>query len=56
MLTLALAILTGANYSGRVIDVVYAKGIFRDPRGWSSHAGMRSRVWKSTAKGRPKRW
>src|SRR5260370_39485266 len=23
--------LTGANYSGRLIDVVYAKGMFRDP-------------------------
>ena len=31
MLALALAILTGANYSGRLIDVVYAKGMFRDP-------------------------
>jgi spermidine synthase len=29
--TLALLALIGANYSGRLIDVVYAKGIFRDP-------------------------
>ena len=28
---LALAALTAANYSGRLIDVVYAKGMFRDP-------------------------
>jgi spermidine synthase len=31
LLALALAGLTGANYSGRLIDVVYAKGMFRDP-------------------------
>ena len=31
LLTLALLALIGANYSGRLIDVVYAKGIFRDP-------------------------
>jgi spermidine synthase len=31
LLALALAVLIGANYSGRVIDVVYAKGMFRDP-------------------------
>jgi hypothetical protein len=31
MLALALAALIGANYSGRRIDVVYAKGMFRDP-------------------------
>ena len=31
LLALALAALTGANYSGRLIDVVYAKGMFRDP-------------------------
>ncbi len=30
-LTLALLALIGANYSGRLIDVVYAKGMFRDP-------------------------
>jgi len=30
-LGLALVILTAANYSGRLIDVVYAKGMFRDP-------------------------
>ncbi len=30
-LTLALLALIGANYSGHLIDVVYAKGIFRDP-------------------------
>ncbi len=30
-LALALVALTGANYSGRLIDVVYAKGMFRDP-------------------------
>jgi spermidine synthase len=28
---LALIVLTAANYSGRLIDVVYAKGMFRDP-------------------------
>jgi spermidine synthase len=28
---LALTVLTAANYSGRLIDVVYAKGMFRDP-------------------------
>ena len=27
----ALVLLTAANYSGRLIDVVYAKGMFRDP-------------------------
>jgi len=31
LLALALIVLTGANYSGRLIDVVYAKGQFRDP-------------------------
>jgi hypothetical protein len=31
LLTLALLALIGANYSGRLIDVVYAKGKFRDP-------------------------
>jgi hypothetical protein len=31
LLTLALLALIGANYSGRLIDVVYAKGMFRDP-------------------------
>ena len=31
LLCLALVALTGANYSGRLIDVVYAKGMFRDP-------------------------
>ena len=31
LLTLALLALIGANYSSRLIDVVYAKGIFRDP-------------------------
>ncbi len=31
LLVLALLALTGANYSGRLIDVVYAKGMFRDP-------------------------
>jgi len=31
LLALALAALTAANYSGRLIDVVYAKGMFRDP-------------------------
>jgi spermidine synthase len=31
LLILALIVLTGANYSGRLIDVVYAKGMFRDP-------------------------
>ena len=31
LLALALIVLTAANYSGRLIDVVYAKGRFRDP-------------------------
>src|SRR5579864_3839343 len=31
LLGLALVVLTAANYSGRLIDVVYAKGMFRDP-------------------------
>ncbi|HEX3681251.1 MAG TPA: hypothetical protein VHU83_01830, partial [Bryobacteraceae bacterium] len=31
LLTFALLALIGANYSGRLIDVVYAKGMFRDP-------------------------
>jgi spermidine synthase len=31
LLTLGLLALIGANYSGSLIDVVYAKGIFRDP-------------------------
>jgi hypothetical protein len=31
LLTLVLLALIGANYSGRLIDVVYAKGMFRDP-------------------------
>jgi hypothetical protein len=31
LLALALMALIGANHSGRLIDVVYAKGIFRDP-------------------------
>ena len=31
LVTLALIALTGANYSGRLIDIVYAKGMFRDP-------------------------
>jgi spermidine synthase len=31
VLALALIALTAANYSGRLIDVVYAKGMFRDP-------------------------
>ena len=31
LLALALLTLIGANYSGRLIDVVYAKGMFRDP-------------------------
>jgi spermidine synthase len=31
MQVLALIALTGANYSGRLIDVVYAKGMYRDP-------------------------
>ena len=30
-LALILAVLIGANYSGRLIDVVYAKGKYRDP-------------------------
>ncbi len=30
-MALALIVLTAANYSGRLIDVVYAKGMFRDP-------------------------
>ena len=31
LLALALLALIGANHSGRLIDVVYAKGMFRDP-------------------------
>ena len=31
ILGLGLVVLTAANYSGRLIDVVYAKGMFRDP-------------------------
>ena len=31
LLAAALVLLTAANYSGRLIDVVYAKGKFRDP-------------------------
>jgi predicted membrane-bound spermidine synthase len=31
VLAAALSVLTAANYSGRLIDVVYAKGKFRDP-------------------------
>lgn len=31
LLAIALAALTAANYSGRLIDIVYAKGVFRDP-------------------------
>src|ERR1700722_4808935 len=31
VLAITLAALTAANYSGRLIDVVYAKGMFRDP-------------------------
>ncbi len=31
LLVVALLMLTAANYSGRLIDVVYAKGMFRDP-------------------------
>jgi len=31
LLTLALLALIGVNHSGRLIDVVYAKGMFRDP-------------------------
>jgi hypothetical protein len=31
LLALALVVLAAANYSGRLIDVVYAKGKFRDP-------------------------
>jgi spermidine synthase len=31
LLALALIALVGANYSGRLIDVVYAKGMFRNP-------------------------
>lgn len=30
-LALGLVVLTAANYSGRLIDVIYAKGKFRDP-------------------------
>ena len=33
LVALAIAILIAANYSGRLIDVVYAKGMFRDPPG-----------------------
>jgi spermidine synthase len=31
LLVLALMALTAANYSGRLVDVVYAKGMFRNP-------------------------
>lgn len=31
LLALSLGALTAANYSGRLVDVVYAKGMFRDP-------------------------
>jgi hypothetical protein len=31
VIAVALAILVAANYSGRLIDVVYAKGMFRNP-------------------------
>ena len=31
LIALAISILIAANYSGRLIDVVYAKGMFRDP-------------------------
>src|SRR5215831_16695740 len=31
LMTLALVALMAANYSGRLIDIVYAKGMFRDP-------------------------
>jgi spermidine synthase len=31
LLAMAIGALTAANYSGRLIDVVYAKGMFRDP-------------------------
>lgn len=31
LLAVAIVALTAANYSGRLIDVVYAKGMFRDP-------------------------
>jgi hypothetical protein len=31
LLAVALTALTAANYSGRLIDVIYAKGVFRDP-------------------------
>jgi hypothetical protein len=31
VIALALVVLIGANYSGRFIDIVYAKGMFRDP-------------------------
>ena len=37
LLALALAALIGANHSGRLIDVVYAKGMFRDPS-WVEYA------------------
>jgi len=31
LLAIAMVVLIGANHSGRLIDVVYAKGMFRDP-------------------------
>jgi spermidine synthase len=37
ILALALVALIGANYSGRLIDIVYAKGMFRD-RAWVEFA------------------
>ena len=37
VLVLALLVLIAANFSGRLIDVVYAKGMFRDPK-WMEFA------------------
>ena len=46
--------LIAANYSGRLIDVVYAKGIFRDASGWSLRAGTPSHAWKLTVRVAPR--
>ena len=45
-----LLLLIAVNYSGRLIDVVYAKGMFRDKSWVELRAGMPSRAWKSIAR------
>jgi hypothetical protein len=49
LLALALAALIAANYSGRLIDVVYAKGMFRDPA-WVEFARWK---WTNRDRARP---